>query len=131
MKLLKSIYCEQFKGDCESCRHDFCLEKKDFDTLFKCGGLVYMREIITSIYEIKNKVNSMLEEQKKEFNGGKVALVHFQAHPNAPFKLIMDIMEIVGECLGDDVDIFCGLDADSKCVPDYLTFGIMIGGIMR
>ena len=94
MKLLKSIYCEQFKGDCGSCKHDFGLEKKDFDTLFKCGGLVYMREIITSIYEIKNKVNSMLEEQKKEFNGGKVALVHFQAHPNAPFKLVMDIMEM-------------------------------------
>lgn len=77
MKLLKSIYCEQFKGDCGSCKHDFGLEKKDFDTLFKCGGLVYMREIITSIYEIKNKVNSMLEEQKKEFNGGKSSTCAF------------------------------------------------------
>lgn len=34
MKLLETIYCEQFKCDCESYKHDFCLEKKDFDVLF-------------------------------------------------------------------------------------------------
>ena len=64
MKLLETIYCEQFKRDCGSYKHDFCLEKKDFDVLFDLWHYDWRNNEIKSLHIFT--VCFMFKNSKKE-----------------------------------------------------------------
>lgn len=69
MKLLETIYCEQFKRDCGSYKHDFCLEKKDFDVLLDFWHYDWRNNEIKSlrIFTVCSKILKRSKDEKSDY----------------------------------------------------------------